>query len=127
MKRVAVLVALLAVVGLASAGCSSPGTATSTAHAAANGENIKCPPSDVPGGPTGCYLVPPGIHKIKHVIIIMQENRSFDSYFGTYPGAEGSPRSKAFHVCVPDPATKTCVAPFHDVYDVNRGRPARLN
>src|SRR4029077_17351841 len=28
-----------------------------------------------------------GIHKIKHVIVIMQENRSFDSYFGTYPGA----------------------------------------
>ena len=28
-----------------------------------------------------------GIHKIQHVIIVMQENRSFDSYFGTYPGA----------------------------------------
>src|SRR5947209_5875864 len=27
-----------------------------------------------------------GIHKIKHVVIIMQENRSFDHYFGTYPG-----------------------------------------
>ena len=27
-----------------------------------------------------------GIHRIKHVIVIMQENRSFDSYFGTYPG-----------------------------------------
>ena len=27
-----------------------------------------------------------GIHKIRHVIVIMQENRSFDSYFGTYPG-----------------------------------------
>ena len=24
---------------------------------------------------------------IQHVVIIMQENRSFDSYFGTYPGA----------------------------------------
>ena len=24
-----------------------------------------------------------GIQKIKHVIVIMQENRSFDSYFGT--------------------------------------------
>ncbi len=24
-----------------------------------------------------------GIHKIKHVIVIMQENRSFDHYFGT--------------------------------------------
>src|SRR5204863_364158 len=32
---------------------------------------------------------PTGIHKIKHLIIIMQENRSFDSYFGTYPGADG--------------------------------------
>ena len=31
------------------------------------------------------------IHKIKHVVIIMQENRSFDSYFGTYPGADGIP------------------------------------
>jgi phospholipase C len=38
-----------------------------------------------------------GIHKIKHVVVIMQENRSFDSYFGTYPGADGIPRG----VCVP--------------------------
>src|SRR5947208_9328988 len=29
--------------------------------------------------------------KIKHVIIIMQENRSFDEYFGTFPGADGIP------------------------------------
>ncbi len=26
-----------------------------------------------------------GIRKIKHVVVIMQENRSFDTYFGTYP------------------------------------------
>ena len=32
-----------------------------------------------------------GIHKIKHVVVIMQENRSFDSYFGTFPGADGIP------------------------------------
>src|SRR5262245_17923038 len=31
----------------------------------------------------------PGIHAIKHVVMIMQENRSFDSYFGTFPGADG--------------------------------------
>ena len=30
-----------------------------------------------------------GIHKIRHVVVVMQENRSFDSYFGTYPGADG--------------------------------------
>jgi len=23
---------------------------------------------------------------IKHIVVIMQENRSFDNYFGTYPG-----------------------------------------
>ena len=47
--------------------------------------------------------VPQGIHKIKHVIIIMQENRSFDSYFGTFPGADGLPtKDGAFTVCNPD-------------------------
>src|SRR5579875_3874013 len=53
-----------------------------------------------------------GIHKIRHVIIIMQENRSFDQYFGTYPGADGIP-GLAGHPgkvpCVPDPAAHTCV------------------
>ncbi|TMD30421.1 MAG: hypothetical protein E6I95_15540, partial [Chloroflexi bacterium] len=33
-----------------------------------------------------------GIHKIEHVVVIMQENRSLDQYFGTYPGADGLPR-----------------------------------
>ena len=52
----------------------------------------------VPGGAligpaiaTPDALAAQGIHKIKHVVIIMQENRSFDSYFGTYPGADGIP------------------------------------
>src|SRR5262245_34476437 len=49
----------------------------------------------------------------------MQENRSFDSYFGTYPGADGLPPN----VCVPDPKRKTCDRPYHDPYDLNRGGP----
>src|SRR5579864_9184298 len=65
-----------------------------------------------------------GIHQIKHVIIIMQENRSFDTYFGTYPGADGIPRKDGeFTVCVPDPATGDCVKPFHNRQDVNGGGP----
>ena len=32
-----------------------------------------------------------GIHKIKHIIVIEQENRSFDSYFGTYRVRTASP------------------------------------
>jgi Phosphoesterase family len=50
-----------------------------------------------------------GIHKIQHVVVIMQENRSFDTYFGTFPGADGIPHG----VCLANPATSTCVAPFH--------------
>jgi phospholipase C len=60
-----------------------------------------------------------GIHKIRHVVVIMQENRSFDSYFGTYPGADGIPAG----VCVPDPANGGCVAPYHDPSDLNYGGP----
>jgi phospholipase C len=53
------------------------------------------------------------------VIVIMQENRSFDSYFGTYPGANGIPAG----VCMPDPLHGGCVAPFHDPADRNSGGP----
>jgi phospholipase C len=60
-----------------------------------------------------------GIHKIRHVVIIMQENRSFDSYFGTFPGADGIPAG----VCAPDPLNGGCVAPFHDAADLNFGGP----
>src|SRR5512138_3218776 len=62
--------------------------------------------------------------KIKHVVIIMQENRSFDNYFGTYPGAEGFPvKDGKFTVCVNDPQKGTCVYPFHDPADRNAGGP----
>ena len=65
-----------------------------------------------------------GIHKIQHVIVVMQENRSFDSYFGTFPGADGLPRTNGqFSVCVPDPATNACVQPYHDASDLNYGGP----
>ena len=65
-----------------------------------------------------------GIQKIKHVVIIMQENRSFDQYFGTFPGADGIPMQNGVPtVCVPDPATQQCVKPFHDPNDKNSGGP----
>ncbi len=62
--------------------------------------------------------------KIRHVVIIMQENRSFDHYFGTFPGADGIPmRNGVPTVCVPDPRTGGCVRPFHDARDLNEGGP----
>jgi phospholipase C len=63
-----------------------------------------------------------GIHKIKHVVMIMQENRSFDSYFGTYPGADGIPmKNGAPTTCAPDPTLKTCVKPFVSHADSDTG------
>ena len=68
-----------------------------------------------------------GIHKIKHVIVIMQENRSFDSYFGTYPGADGIPMTSGKPaVCAPNAIRHTCVAPYVDHQDVNIGGPHGL-
>jgi phospholipase C len=65
-----------------------------------------------------------GIHTIRHVIVIMQENRSFDSYFGTFPGADGIPMHDGVaQVCVPDKESKTCVRPFHDTNDEDTGGP----
>src|SRR5947209_3979914 len=69
-----------------------------------------------------------GIQKIKHVIIIMQENRSFDNYFGAFPGADGIPMKNGKPtVCVPDPLTGQCVAPFVDHKDQNPAGPHRAS
>ena len=55
-----------------------------------------------------------GIHKIKHVVIVMQENRSFDEFFGTFPGADGIPMKDGTPtVCLPDPYQHHCVRPYH--------------
>src|SRR5215469_11067521 len=60
-----------------------------------------------------------GIHKIKHVIVIMMENRSFDTFFGTFPGADGYPA----HVCLPDPDNGGCDKPYADHADSNLDHP----
>ena len=63
-----------------------------------------------------------GISKIRHVIVIMQENRSFDQYFGTYPGADGIRMRHGVPVaCLPDPSRRTCVRPFHNSGDLDGG------
>jgi len=105
-------VGLVVTCALAVSSCSSPSTPEAT-----HGETVS-------GGPTGRYAVPPGIHKIRHVIIIEQENRSFDNYFGTYPGADGIPMNDGKPtVCLPNPATNGCTEPYHDTSDIDGGGP----
>ena len=49
---------------------------------------------------------------IEHFVVLMQENHTFDNYFGTYPGADGIPKGAAMPA---DPAASTTrlVRPFH--------------
>ena len=47
---------------------------------------------------------------IEHFVVLMQENHSFDNYFGTYPGADGIPKG----TCLPiGTRPRPCVRPFH--------------
>ncbi|MBV9096367.1 MAG: alkaline phosphatase family protein [Streptosporangiaceae bacterium] len=81
----------------------------------------------------------PDIQKIKHVIILTMENRSFDDYFGTYPGADGIPfaapprvwrvhpiqgaaaEGVSYGVCLSDPLRGGCAQPYADHSDSDPG------
>ena len=103
-RRVSVGVLALALV--ATAGCGGSASPRRAAHSASS------------------HAARAGIHKIRHVIVVMQENRSFDHYFGTYPGADGIPRRNGrFTVCVPDPDRHRCVRPYHDPSNRGLGGP----
>lgn len=59
---------------------------------------------------------------IQHVVVIMEENHSFDNYFGTFPAANGIQSG----VCVPDPATSGCDAPYHNVSGLTHDLPHNI-
>ena len=95
---------------------------TVTSLASCTGQPGQTSQSSQPAQPSHTAEAASGIGKIRHVVIIMQENRSFDSFFGTYPGADGIPASHGqFTVCAPDPRTKGCDKPYHDPSLVNGG------
>src|SRR5487761_127831 len=49
---------------------------------------------------------------IEHMVIVLQENHTFDNYFGIYPGGDGT---LGKNVCIPQmKGSAKCVAPFHD-------------
>jgi phospholipase C len=52
----------------------------------AGGQSLPASSSSRSGG----YATRPNVSKIKHVIIMIQENRSFNEFFATFPGATGA-------------------------------------
>src|ERR1700733_5151672 len=67
--------------GLGAAAAAAVGVSGGTAAAAVGGSAAAAKP--LPKGWTGT------IADVKHVVILMQENRSFDHYFGTLSGVRG--------------------------------------
>ena len=64
------------------------------------------------------------IPQLQHIVIIMQENHSFDSYFGTYPGANGIPMKHGRPtICNPDLASGTCILSYHEHKENTLGGP----
>ena len=51
--------------------------------------------------------------RIEHFIVLMQENHTFDNYFGTYPGVNGIPTGTCMPVDPFDATNTECVEPYH--------------
>src|SRR5262245_11119618 len=110
-------IALASVLAVLAAACSS---------GSGNAARVN-PQGELQSGTAPAVYSTDGITKIKHVIVVMQENRSFDNYFGTFPGADGIPMHDGVPtVCVPVPGVAGCVRPYHDTSLVDGGGPHDL-
>jgi phospholipase C len=56
---------------------------------------------------------PPG--RIDHILFLIQENHSFDNYFGTYPNADGPPAGIELPLA---PGGTPTVSPFHFTFEL---------
>ncbi len=68
------------------------------------------PPAPSAAGPVS--ISPDAAERIKHVFVIMQENHTFDNYFGTYPNADGIPANTKVPLDPSNPSSAT-VSPYH--------------
>jgi phospholipase C len=101
-----ILAAAMLFIGCTTDGGGAPASESTTAQGS---------PSRVESGAPATGDRPKGIFNLDHLIFIVQENRSFDHYFGTFPGADGIPmRNGRPSVCIPNPYQGTCQEPFHD-------------
>ncbi|HEY1977526.1 MAG TPA: alkaline phosphatase family protein [Candidatus Baltobacteraceae bacterium] len=76
------------------------------------------PDADVAAGSGGMIPARPlaigSRGKIRHVIVVVQENRSFDNFFATFPGADGA-RSGATHSGAVYPLKKSTLVQIPDL------------
>src|SRR5438876_1920013 len=63
---------------------------------------------------------------IKHVVVIFQENVSFDHYFGTYPHAFNLPGEIPFHAREDTPEANSLLSSGLLTHNPNKANPFRL-
>jgi phospholipase C len=70
-------------------------------------------------------VIVPGENPIEHVIFLVKENRTFDHYFGSYPGAEGATEGGTLECsdagCVPGDTIPLKPAPYIQPHDITHG------
>jgi phospholipase C len=126
MKRRAAVLGLVATVVLA---CGSTGRDTTDTSAtvpagtsSANSGSLPPPAPPAPAPPPPGSDAGPTGYPIKHVVVVVKENHTFDNYFGTFPGAEGTTTCKRH-----DGTTFACPhAPDSTPRDLNHGHAPGL-
>jgi len=83
---------LLALALLAAACAGSPSPAVHTSPLAPAPSRATAPSVPSPSPTTTADQLALARRKIKHVVFIVKENRTFDTYFGRFPGADGATR-----------------------------------
>ena len=98
------------------AAAQQPVHASTAATATSTGASAKG--TATPAGPTD-------ITAIQHIVFIIKENRSFDNYFGTYPGANGATTAvTSYGAVVPLLETPDYAYPFDPEHGWNSGNEA---
>jgi phospholipase C len=71
--------------------CGGEGSTTGAPPTTAPPAGATPPAGDPPATPPGPTTPPPtsSVMPIKHVVVVVKENHTFDNYFGSFPGAEG--------------------------------------
>ena len=120
---IATLLAVLVVGALVAIPLTSAGGVDDQAAAAE-------PTREAAAGPVVDTCATDDMDCIKHIIVIVQENRSFDHYFGTYESPSGTPVNGiprkpggAFSTCNPHPVLNKCLKPYYTKKDTNLGGP----
>jgi phospholipase C len=64
---------------------------------------------------------------IHHIVVVMQQDHTFDNYFGTYPNATGLPSDTCIPISLSSSHNTSCLAPFHigthQIVDLSHSRP----